>query len=559
MTTKRIAHFAASVAVFAPVCVAVAETDPPANPPEQLGHKEVPGDAYRPAPRGPRLTSPAGIARLGDYTSVQVNVDENGDNIIGDAANEPSIAVDPRNSLRMAIGWRQFDTISSNFRQGGWGYTTDGGRTWTFPGVIQPGEFASDPVLDFNNDGGFYFYSLQPDRGPGEWACYLYKSFDVGQSWPQDDYGWGGDKEWITVDRSGGIGDGNFYAWWSSYFTCCDGQFTRSTDGGQTFMDPIWIPNEPMWGTATVGPDGEVYIGGYDFWSWSFVMARSSNAQDPAVTPVFELDRVVDFGGSWSDHTGPNPGGLMAQVWVSCDHSDGPTRGNVYMMCSVDPGGSDPMDVMFVASTDGGATWSSPKRVNDDTGNAWQWFSAMEVAPSGRIDVIWNDTRDDPGGYDSQLYYACSTDAGATFSTNEPISPAFDPHVGWPSQDKIGDYSDLVSDKVGVDVTYSATFTGGQDVYYVRIGDYDCNDNGIGDATDIADGSSSDWNANGIPDECECLSDVTGDGTTDVLDLLAILAAWGTTGADIPEDVNFDGTVDVLDLLAALSAWGPCA
>jgi len=54
-----------------------------------------------------------------------------------------------------------------------------------------------------------------------------------------------------------------------------------------------------------------------------------------------------------------------------------------------------------------------------------------------------------------------------------------------------------------------------------------------------------------------CFADVNDDGVVDVLDLLAILAAWGTTGGG-PEDVNGDGIVDVLDLLAVLGAWGPC-
>ena len=39
--------------------------------------------------------------------------------------------------------------------------------------------------------------------------------------------------------------------------------------------------------------------------------------------------------------------------------------------------------------------------------------------------------------------------------------------------------------------------------------------------------------------------------------LLAVLAAWGSTG--VPEDVNGDGVVNVLDLLEVLAAWGPCA
>ena len=39
----------------------------------------------------------------------------------------------------MVVGWRQFDSVSSNFRQAGYGYTGDGGSTWTFPGVFDSG------------------------------------------------------------------------------------------------------------------------------------------------------------------------------------------------------------------------------------------------------------------------------------------------------------------------------------------------------------------------------------------------------------------------------------
>ena len=57
--------------------------------------------------------------------------------------------------------------------------------------------------------------------------------------------------------------------------------------------------------------------------------------------------------------------------------------------------------------------------------------------------------------------------------------------------------------------------------------------------------------------EVDCPADIGGDGVVDVLDLLAILGAWGQS--DVPEDINGDGTVDVLDLLEVLGAWGPCA
>src|SRR3954463_1832709 len=91
-------------------------------------------------------------------TFVQVNVNALGQDIVGDAANEPSIVVDPTNPNRMAIGWRQFNTITNNFRQAGVAYSSDGGQTWT-ASVLQPGQFRSDPVLRADANGNFYYSS----------------------------------------------------------------------------------------------------------------------------------------------------------------------------------------------------------------------------------------------------------------------------------------------------------------------------------------------------------------------------------------------------------------
>ena len=48
--------------------------------------------------------------------------------------------------------------------------------------------------------------------------------------------------------------------------------------------------------------------------------------------------------------------------------------------------------------------------------------------------------------------------------------------------------------------------------------------------------------------------DVDGDGLIDVVDLLAVLAAWGPCHG-CPEDLNHDAVVDVLDLLIILAHW----
>src|ERR1700747_1898293 len=98
-------------------------------------------------------TSPRMISQFGVFTSYQVNVDANGQNIVGDAANECTISVDPTNTSKMAIGWRQFNSVLSNFRQGGYGYTTDAGVHWTFPVVLENNVFRSDPVTNSDETG----------------------------------------------------------------------------------------------------------------------------------------------------------------------------------------------------------------------------------------------------------------------------------------------------------------------------------------------------------------------------------------------------------------------
>jgi hypothetical protein len=162
---------------------------------------------------------------------------------------------------------------------------------------------------------------------------------------------------------------------------------------------------------------------------------------------------------------------LQGQAWVAVDRSTRSTRGNVYVLCSVARTSNvDPLDVMFVRSTNGGRTWSAPVRVNDDADTtAWQWFGTMSVAPTGRIDVVWLDTRDNPGSVNSSLYYSYSIDGGVTWSPNVRLSPSFDPHVGWPQQNKMGDYFHMVSDSTCAHLAWAATFGGEQNVYYGHI------------------------------------------------------------------------------------------
>ena len=470
-------------------------------------------------------SSPRMISQFGSFTSFQVNVDANGNNTVGDAANEPSISVDPTDGNKVTIGWRQFDSWTSNFREAGDGYTTDGGATWTFPGVLQNGVFRSDPVTNSDETGNSFYLSLLVNTFCGD----IWRSTNGGQTWALRSPNGGahsGDKEWFTVDRTPtSMGHGFQYQFWTEFFACDFGGFSRSTDGGVTWQTPISIPNSPQWGTLDVASTGDLFVGGGNSGS-SFWCIRSTNAKNPAVTPTFDQITTVNMGGTLWYGPPVNPDGLAGQIFLAVDRSGGPTNNNIYMVATVRPTGfGTGTDVMFARSTDGGLSFSAPRRINDDpiNHNKYHWFGTLAVAPNGRIDVVWNDTRNATNNIDSQLFYSFSTDGGVTFSPNVPVSNSFNPLEGWPNQNKIGDYITIVSDNTGGNVAYSATFNFNasrgqheQDVYHVRVapptsvlnllsaasrlthagaGTFDVSMPLTGDVSGVEDRSSSTYNA----------------------------------------------------------------
>jgi Dockerin type I domain len=449
------------------------------EPPRKLSRTE-PLETYDNPPAPPRKieTSPRMISQHDTFTSYQANVDANGNNILGDAANEPSISVDPTNGNKMAIAWRQFNSVTSNFRQGGWGYTTNGGTSWTFPGVLQNNVFRSDPVSNSDETGAFFYLSLQSNQAESFFCDDVWRSLNGGQSWTErspDRGAHGGDKEWFTIDKTNGTGHGFQYQFWTGFFACDIGEFSRSTDGGVTWQTPINIPNSPDTGTLDVDTNGNLFIGGGGS---PFYCVRSSNAQNPNVTPTFDRVTSVNMGGNLIQG-GINGVGLCGQLFLAIDRSGTSTNNNIYMLASVEPtGANNGTDVMFARSTDGGQTFSAPHRINDDpiNHNKWHWLGTLSVAPNGRIDSVWLDTRNAANNTDSQLFYSYSVDGGVTWSPNVAVSNSFNPFEGYPNQNKIGDYITIVSDATGGNVAYAATFNFNpntnqheEDVYYVRV------------------------------------------------------------------------------------------
>ena len=155
------------------------------------------------------LSAAAAMAQF----DVQVNVGADGHDIAGDAANEPMLAMDPRDPNVMVVGWRNFsDRVHSN-REAGYAFSSDGGWTWTYPGIIThfPARYrpsmVSDPVLAALADGTLLYASLVWSQWTDQQAVIVSRSDDGGRTWGDPRIAvevgneWILDKEWITVGR----------------------------------------------------------------------------------------------------------------------------------------------------------------------------------------------------------------------------------------------------------------------------------------------------------------------------------------------------------------------
>ena len=102
-------------------------------------------------------------------------------------------------------------------------------------------------------------------------------------------------------------------------------------------------------------------------------------------------------------------------------------------------------------------------------------------------------------------------------------------------------------------------------VYFFDVGTFDCNGNGMCNGRDIAEGTSEDWNGDGIPDECPedmCFGqqrgDINGDGSINSLDIdpfVLSLTDPGQYNLDYAPlqwrctaDINCDYSINSLDI-----------
>ena len=322
--------------------------------------------------------------------------------------------------------------------------TTDGGYTWTegtapslapytdcSAGTGQPLNFRSS--MAESSDGTLYLaYAAEDPSSPGPRNVLLARSTDRGHNWtvtgvdtppqpapgakPEEDFepkvaiDPSNPKHVIVDFRHSGAGNPTRPYW------------ATSNDGGQTFSTPKLLFDKPMgfdspypvfaqgklsmaWHSPTSLPKGSIY----------------------STSDKFLFSTTTDNGATWTDTqvaTGVDADTPLV-AWDSTRN-----RYDMYWNANGTNDTSAPsadLDIFFTSSADG-KNWTTPVRVNDDpknTGRA-QWFPEMSLTPSGRMDMVWYDNRNDPFpppgpsnvGAREDVYFASSTDGGATWSKN---------------------------------------------------------------------------------------------------------------------------------------------
>ena len=133
--------------------------------------------------------------------------------------------------------------------------------------------------------------------------------------------------------------------------------------------------------------------------------------------------------------------GPRSELYVTyADYNPAPQAGDIDGMQA---------DIELIRSLDGGQTWSAPRRVNQDTGNADQFQPYVRVTKRGQVNVFFFDRRYDPDNFFIDNFLARSNDGGATWRETRLSHDMWDPSINPPISGSgafIGDYQGLAAD-----------------------------------------------------------------------------------------------------------------
>jgi len=395
---------------------------------------------------------------------------ENSPNI---TQSETFTTANPDNPNQIVVAFNDSRGVNANpVSISGASASTDGGFTFTrltrANGQSPFDNTLGDPVVLYNKASGEWFtvwiFDVQCAGGLGG-----YKS-----STPWDPNSWthypcvhngasGDDREsgWADNNPSSPF-FGRMYVSWND-FNVGNGALTMtySSDNGATWHSPITVINNgilirDVQITGDMAGGGAVYIAGMDEGGGGFPH-NDTNL----------IFKSTDGGNTWSNtYTGPSfPGpGVTSVGYFACMFPDlgGYWRhegwgepaafGNfVHLVYSQHGAGSDPGDVYYIRSTDGGSTFGTPLLLNTDEGTRPQWQPNLSVSQAGTLLATWYDAREsancavgDENTPCYRMWSRKSNDNGVTWLPDDMLSDVVSPLPAQPDPNilsvYVGDY-----------------------------------------------------------------------------------------------------------------------
>ena len=372
----------------------------------------------------------------------------------------PYLTVDPDNPRQIVAS-----AVDARARTCHTFRSTNGGTTWkrldaspspaTFPYCFYIAWMAAETPLAWGRDHSLY-YALAGwgDEDGGQRfnkTVLLAKSTDVGDSWDttivrnarvlKDADVENNLVTGLAVDTKTGTQDTVYVAWGTRYPNKTGAvaavQVAASTDGGKTFSDPVNVasfytktvkdaagkeyPIANFFGDPqiAVADDGTVYA--------SYPGGTPGGFATAAPTPLL-VGRSTDKGKTWEVVEATPPGNYPEGVQMLKWSAEGGSQGTLHVLYEDkpdQPAGRADRDIYYVRSTDGGRTWSPPKKLNDDVDPGalrLQVTPNLDVSPDGRVTAAWWDFRDDTGAFTNDVYATWSTDNGETWAPNVKVT-----------------------------------------------------------------------------------------------------------------------------------------